>query len=744
MELSCDNESASLLLPTRSLANELFESTKHSLIQSPINAVAQIVDQSSGAKILPSVQIFDAPAPQEFSLSNPRWYAQQFGNALGMTAHFCLLNKFAPGRALQAGEQLALADGVRMVGRSALLGGLYSAVFVPTVESEKDFWTARGRAGVAGALSFATLTASSLSLRAGADKLTWVSGRDYLKHEIVAGGLAGIPAGLVSADANALLAGKGFATSTPRLESMYGFAVVGAGLGLVHTVEQNVGRNHQLESSKVSERGSEDTAVVEQASRSPDLVQKALQTAGLEKVDGSYAASVENLMPAPDWSTKGPAESVVKALSVLERTIGGEHADVRATIDALMSKHHLTGSDHSRHMQPVIETLIRARAKQFGAESSEAADAEVMLGKHHEYHGQWTEAVNAMARAADIRCRVFGPESVERAQALAWEGNIQTHVKNYAAAEAPLRNALEIFEKRGLASRNADAADVMASLAEVLLHSNRRSEASAFVLRTIDGAGRLPDSRITLYKAVKMLADIHLYEGKVADAMTLYERADTIDRSRTRVITSADREMSKLSGDRTVWDEIDRNYNPYLDAFDQVTSTSWKSFTHPRQVLVEKFSWSVPNEAALQKIASLGPLVEVGAGAGYWSALLRARGVDLLVYDAHPVESRRSWFHSTAERSWTNVAEGTENVAANHADRTLFLSWPPHNEPMGANTLWHFTGNRLVYVGEGRGGVTGDVRFHDMLEANWNLVETVAIPQWKGRSDALYVYERKN
>lgn len=739
MELSCDNVSASLLLPTRSLANELFESTRHSLIQSPINAVAQIVDQSSGAKILPAVQIFDAPAPQEFSLSNPRWYAQQFGNALGMTAHFCLLNKFAPGRALQAGEQLALADGVRMVGRSAVLGGLYSAVLVPTAESERDFWTARGRAGVSGALSFATLTASSLSLRAGADKLAWSSGRDFLKHEIVAGGLAGIPAGLVSADANSLLAGKGFATSTQRLESMYGFAVVGAGLGLAHTVEQKVGRSHQLENFK----GSEDTALAEQASQSPELAQNALKTAGLEKVDGSYAASVEKLMPAPDWSTKGPAETVVKALSLLERTMGGQHPDVGATIDALVSKHHLTGSEHSRHMQPVIETLVRARAKQFGAQSSEAADAEVMLGKHHEYHGQWTEAVNAMSRAADIRCRVFGHESVERAQALGWEGNIQTHVKNYAAAEAPLRNALEIFEKRGLASRNADAADVMASLAEVLLHSNRRSEASALVLRTIDGAGRLPDSRITLYKAVKMLADIHLFEGKVDDAMTLYERADTIDRSRTRVITSADREMSKLSGDRTVWDEIDRNYNPYLDAFDQVTSTSRKSFTHPRQVLVEKFSWSVPNEAALQKIASLGPLVEVGAGSGYWSALLRARGVDLVAYDAHPVESRRSWFHPTAERSWTNIAEGTEASAAKHADRTLFLSWPPHNDPMGANTLSHFGGNRLVYVGEGRGGVTGDVRFHDMLDANWNLVETVAIPQWKGRSDAMHVYERQ-
>lgn len=781
MDLSSDYATAELLRTERSLANELLTSTAHSLIQSPLNAVVQIVDRATGSNILPSVQILEAPDPQEFSPTKSHWYAQQFGNALGMTAHFCLINKLAPGKGLQAGEQLALGNGSRIVGRAAALGGLYSAACVPTAETEKDFWTARGRAGVTGALAFATLTASSMSWRAAADSISSSSARNLLKHEAVAGALSGIPAGLVSADSHSLLQGKGFATSAQRIESMYGFAVVGGGLGLVHATENRLGKNKmparatdpksevfgspdralnlpeivqdaRKPTGTVADRLGESVDQAQQALRQPEiasLVRKSqeasrqvLRTAGLEKSAGSYAEAIEKLMPEPDYTTKGPEEAVVKAFDVLERTLGGNHPDVLATIDALVAKHHLTGSAYSRHMLPVLETLVRARTSQFGANSAEAANAEIMLGRHHEYSGNWTEAIDTMGRAADIRARVFGPESVERAQVLGWKGGIQDYVGRHAEAEPLLREALDIYEQHGVADSNADAAAVMASLSDAMFRTNQRAAGEAMAWRTIDSAGRLPDVQATLNKAMRVLADIHLFEGKVQDAVTLYNRANKYADTRLRTFTSAARERSHLTGEQSVWNELEPGYNPYLDAFDQINSSPVWSVRQPRLVLTDKYSWSVPNEAALNKIASFGPVVEVGAGTGYWSALLRLRGVDVVAYDAHPIESGTSSFHPRAEQSWTNIAQGSETSAARHGDRTLFLSWPPGGEPMAANTLSSFTGKRLAYVGEGRGGVTGDARFHDLLDTQWSLVDTVEIPQWKGRSDALHIYER--
>jgi hypothetical protein len=48
-----------------------------------------------------------------------------------------------------------------------------------------------------------------------------------------------------------------------------------------------------------------------------------------------------------------------------------------------------------------------------------------------------------------------------------------------------------------------------------------------------------------------------------------------------------------------------------------------------RRELAALFSWSIPTEPALAALAGLAPLVECGAGMGYWTALLRARGWSL-------------------------------------------------------------------------------------------------------------------
>ena len=53
----------------------------------------------------------------------------------------------------------------------------------------------------------------------------------------------------------------------------------------------------------------------------------------------------------------------------------------------------------------------------------------------------------------------------------------------------------------------------------------------------------------------------------------------------------------------------------------------WEMMSEPGDALRRRYAWAIPDERALRVLAHYGPVVEIGAGKGYWCALLRARGV---------------------------------------------------------------------------------------------------------------------
>jgi hypothetical protein len=152
-----------------------------------------------------------------------------------------------------------------------------------------------------------------------------------------------------------------------------------------------------------------------------------------------------------------------------------------------------------------------------------------------------------------------------------------------------------------------------------------------------------------------------------------------------------------------------------------------------RRELAALFAWAIPDEGSLAVLARHGPLLECGAGTGYWAALLRARGVDLVATDLAP-----------PGRSWTHVRPASA-VAAIRASfgRTLLLCWPPYDDDSASYAaLRAYRGDVLLYVGAVPGGPAGTVRFHRELELNWHPVEQAAVPAWPGVRDRLVVYQR--
>ncbi|TMH80826.1 MAG: hypothetical protein E6H47_15895 [Betaproteobacteria bacterium] len=159
--------------------------------------------------------------------------------------------------------------------------------------------------------------------------------------------------------------------------------------------------------------------------------------------------------------------------------------------------------------------------------------------------------------------------------------------------------------------------------------------------------------------------------------------------------------------------------NPYLELMTLLVAapsglSAALELAERRRELASLFSWAIPNARALEVLAAHAPLLECGAGMGYWSALLRARGVDVLAYDAAPPgRSSKNAYHRAAREPWTKIHRLSSVIAARrHRERTLVLCWPPYDDDAASYAVLRaYRGDTLIYIGEPDEGATGSVRF---------------------------------
>lgn len=158
-----------------------------------------------------------------------------------------------------------------------------------------------------------------------------------------------------------------------------------------------------------------------------------------------------------------------------------------------------------------------------------------------------------------------------------------------------------------------------------------------------------------------------------------------------------------------------------------------------RRELVKRYAWAIPTARVIRQLARFSPIVEVGAGTGYWAWMLKQAGAHVLPYDLPTPEPCQ-----VSSQRWTELLVGTgQEVADRHSDCTLFICWPTYDDPWSGEALATYRGSRVVYVGEGSGGCTGDKVFHEMLDTQWEERIRLDIPQWEGIHDAVWVYRRK-
>lgn len=155
------------------------------------------------------------------------------------------------------------------------------------------------------------------------------------------------------------------------------------------------------------------------------------------------------------------------------------------------------------------------------------------------------------------------------------------------------------------------------------------------------------------------------------------------------------------------------------------------------------YSWAIcsPGDVAwLKDVLGGRGVVEPGAGTGYWAWQMEQAGIDVRAYELHEPGPGNSY----ARRTWSAFRPGNHTMPKHHPDRALFLCWPSYAEPWAAQSLACYSGDLLVYCGEGLGGCTADDGFFGLLDAEWEeIADCPAHVSYWGIHDYLTAYRRK-
>lgn len=187
--------------------------------------------------------------------------------------------------------------------------------------------------------------------------------------------------------------------------------------------------------------------------------------------------------------------------------------------------------------------------------------------------------------------------------------------------------------------------------------------------------------------------------------------------------------------------------NPYLEeAKDWINDSgfSYEKFSilrDKRMELTRKYAWSIPTQEAIEEIVKYSPIIECGAGTGYWASLISKMGGDVVAFDLFPSSEGNNYYGHTNQ--FYPVKSGSHEKIKDYPKHTLMLCWCPYDNDMGFDHIHNYNGEHLILVGEDKGGCCGNDKMFNLIEQNFNFIKHISLPRWSGIYDELNIFKRK-
>ena len=188
------------------------------------------------------------------------------------------------------------------------------------------------------------------------------------------------------------------------------------------------------------------------------------------------------------------------------------------------------------------------------------------------------------------------------------------------------------------------------------------------------------------------------------------------------------------------------------NGFKAINPDSALSSFRARENLIHKFAFAIPNEESFKVFKKHQPLLEVGAGTGYWAYEIANRDIDIIATDICFFNKKYNFSHIWSDefgRSKLRSAKfifakmSAEDAIQKYPNHTLFMCWPCYCEAWSGEALKKYKGNHFILISEGQSGCCGGEELWEEIDKNWLEIETVAIPKFEGIHDFIAVYKRK-
>jgi tetratricopeptide (TPR) repeat protein len=230
------------------------------------------------------------------------------------------------------------------------------------------------------------------------------------------------------------------------------------------------------------------------------------------------------------WAEGRVAESVPlyeRALSLRTERRGPSDISLLPLLTGLALAYRDSG-DYVRFRQMTITAMGIAEIH-VAEQTPEAATSFVVLGSILESQGNFTGAKEWLDRGLELREKLFGPDSITVADALAFLAAFYRHQGRLSDAAETYRRAVQIYQHKGAGRRSAIT---LLSLGRVLADQGKAKDAERLYRDAIAQVERQsgrsdPEVAVGLSALANLLISRHRY----AEANSLFHRALEIDRA---------------------------------------------------------------------------------------------------------------------------------------------------------------------------------------------------------------------